>query len=239
MVFENLAKTPIDILRQTTKHNHKVKVDFTASLDNPTFTYELLLEGYYAQSIQPVYSYITTPDQKKELDDNILKSLLAGVTVSNYTIENTGIENLAVKPFIIKATSTSSTLVDKAGNKYLFKVGELIGPQVEMYQDEERKFDVENDYNRSYYRELSFSLPDNYKVNNLNALKMKVEMLEKGIPTCYFVSDYEVIDGKTIVVKVHEDYKSIYYPKERFQEYRKVINASADFNKIVLVLEKK
>jgi len=229
-----IEPTPYD----ATKHNHKVKVDFNASLENPVFTYELCMEGYYAQQIQPYYSFIS-PDQKKEVDESVLKSFLPGVTVSDYTIENKGIENLAVKPFLIKATSSSSTLVDKAGNKYLFKIGELIGPQVEMYQDEERKFDVENDFNRSYYRELTFTLPENYKVNNLDALKMKVELLENGTPTCYFISDYELVDGKTIVVKVHEDYKSIYYPKARFQEYRKVINAAADFNKIVLVLEKK
>jgi hypothetical protein len=229
-----IEPTPYD----ATKYYHKVNVDFTASMENPVFTYELRLEGYYAQQIQPYYSFVT-PDQNKEIDDDVLKNFLTGVTVSNYSIENKGIENFVVKPFIIKATSNTNTIVDKAGNKFLFKIGLLIGPQVEMYQDEERKFDVENDFNRSYYRELSFTLPDGYKVNNLDALKMKVELLEKGTPTCYFISDYEMVDGKTVVVKVHEDYKSIYYPKDRFQEYRKVINAAADFNKIVLVLEKK
>jgi hypothetical protein len=221
-----------------TKHNHIVNVDFTTSLESPVFKYELILEGYYAQPFQPYYSFVT-PEQKKDLDEFILKNMLSGVTITDYSIENTGIENLAIKPMVVKATSSTSTIINRAGNKYLFKIGELIGPQVEMYQDEERKFDVENDFNRSYYRELTFVLPEGYKVSNLDALKMKVELLENNKPTCYFTSEYETKDGKTYKVKVHEDYKSIYYPKERFQEYRKVINAAADFNKIVLVIEKK
>jgi hypothetical protein len=220
-----------------TKHNHSVKVDFTKSVEQPVINYELILEGYYAQPFQPYYSFIT-PDQQKDVDDFIIKNMLPGVTVSEYTIENKGIENLALKPLIIKAKSNSSSLVDRAGNKYLFKIGELIGPQVEMYQEEERKFDIENDFNRSYYREITFIIPEGYKVNNLEALRLNVELKEDGNPTSYFTSEYE-LKGYTVIVKVHEDYKSIYYPRERFPEYRNVINAAADFNKIVLVLEKK
>jgi hypothetical protein len=221
-----------------TKHNHYVKIDFSKSLEDPTLDYKLVLEGYYAQSIQPYYSFMPD-DQHKDVDEFILKNFLSGVTVSDYTIENKGIENFGLKPLIINAKSSSSTMLEKAGNKYLLKIGALIGPQVEMYQEEERKFDVENDYNRSYYRELTVVIPDGYKISNMDALKMKVELLEDdGKPTSYFVSDYE-LNKNELVVKVHEDYKSIYYPKSKFQEYRKVINAAADFNKIVLILEKK
>lgn len=221
-----------------TKHNHYVKVDFSKMVENPTLEYNLILEGYYAQAIQPYYSYMPQ-DQHKNIDEFILKNFFAGVTVSDYSIENKGIENFGIKPLIINAKSSSSSMLEKAGNKYLLKIGELIGPQVELYQEEERKFDVENDFNRSYYRELTVTIPDGYKVNNLDALKMKVELLEDdGKPTSYFTSEYE-INKNQIIVKVHEDYKSIYYPKSRFQDYRKVINAAADFNKIVLVLEKK
>ncbi|HEX2935889.1 MAG TPA: DUF3857 domain-containing protein, partial [Bacteroidales bacterium] len=221
-----------------TKHNHYVKVDFSKMVDNPTLEYKLVLEGYYAQAIQPYYSFMPQ-DQHKNIDEFILKNFFAGVTVSDYSIENKGMENFGIKPLIINAKSSSSSMLEKAGNKYLLKIGELIGPQVELYQEEERKFDVENDFNRSYYRELVVTIPDGYKINNLDALKMKVQLLEDdGTPTSYFTSEYEM-NKNQIVVKVHEDYKSIYYPKSRFQDYRKVINAAADFNKIVLILEKK
>jgi hypothetical protein len=221
-----------------TKHNHYVKVDFSKSLDNPTLEYKLVLEGYYAQQFQPYYTFVPA-DQFKDVDDFIMKNMFPGVTMSEYTIENKGIENYGIKPLIVNARSSSSTMMEKAGNKYLLKIGELIGPQVELYQEEERKFDVENDFNRSYYREITFNIPDGYKVNNLDALNMKVELLEdNGEATSYFTSGYE-LNKNQVIVKVHEDYKSIYYPKAKFQEYRKVINAAADFNKIVLVLEKK
>jgi hypothetical protein len=75
-------------------------------------------------------------------------------------------------------------------------------------------------------------------VNNLEALKMDVELKDGGEATSAFISKYEVINNKTVVVKVHEDYKSIYYLKAKFQDFRKVVNAAADFNKIIVVLEK-
>jgi hypothetical protein len=229
-----IAPVPFD----KTKHDHYVKVDFSKSLDNPTLEYKLILEGYYAQSFQPYYTFVPA-DQYKDIDEFIMKNLLPGVTVSESTIENKGMDNFGKMPLVVKAKSSSSTMMEKAGNKYLLKIGELIGPQVEMYQEEARKFDVENDFNRSYYREITFAIPDGYKVNNLDAIKMKVECLEDdGTPTSYFTSEYELKNNE-VIVKVHEDYKSIYYPKAKFQEYRKVINAAADFNKIVLVLEKK
>jgi hypothetical protein len=35
-----------------------------------------------------------------------------------------------------------------------------------------------------------------------------------------------------------EQYRRIIYPLAEYEDFKKVINASADFNKIVLVLEK-
>jgi hypothetical protein len=53
-----------------------------------------------------------------------------------------------------------------------------------------------------------------------------------------FISSY-TIEGNKLVITIHEYYKEINYAKSRAENYRKVINASADFNKVVLVIEKK
>lgn len=86
--------------------------------------------------------------------------------------------------------------------------------------------------------EIRFDIPEGYSVKNLDAIKFNTVMTEYGQPTCYFKSDYETIGNKTVVVKINEDYKEIFYPKSSFQEFRKVVNASADFNKVVLVFGK-
>ena len=53
-----------------------------------------------------------------------------------------------------------------------------------------------------------------------------------------FVSDYEV-KGNILSVHIMEQYRRATYPLSQFLQFQKIINASADFNKIVLVLEKK
>ena len=45
------------------------------------------------------------------------------------------------------------------------------------------------------------------------------------------------IEGKTVVIQIEEHYNSIFYSKDNYQEYRKIINAAADFAKAALVLK--
>jgi hypothetical protein len=219
-----------------TNHDHYIKVDFSKSIDNPEISYTVLFSGLYAQSFQPYYSYLTE-EKQTEMNNSILKSILKDATFTDIEVENKGSEYVGDKPLIIKAKCTNSNLIEQAGEKYLFKIGELIGPQTELYQKNERKFDIENDFNRSYKREITFEIPDGYRVTNLDALKLNVALLENNVPSSAFESNYEV-QGRKVTVKVHEYYKSIFYPISKFEEYRKVINAAADFNKIVLILEK-
>ena len=53
-----------------------------------------------------------------------------------------------------------------------------------------------------------------------------------------FVSDYEV-KGNVLSVHIMEEYRKTFYPLSQFESFRKIINASSDFNKVVLVIEKK
>ena len=51
---------------------------------------------------------------------------------------------------------------------------------------------------------------------------------------------YEVItsyEGNVYKMKVVEFYKNIFVTNEQFEGFKNVVNAAADFNKIVLVLE--
>jgi hypothetical protein len=67
---------------------------------------------------------------------------------------------------------------------------------------------------------------------------MNVVMPSGQKATSGFVSKVENKGKNTYVVVVDEFYHQIAYPKSLYEEYRKVINAAADFNKIVLLIEK-
>jgi hypothetical protein len=61
---------------------------------------------------------------------------------------------------------------------------------------------------------------------------------DPAAPVYFFRSAYSQ-QGQKLTVTSTEAYHQIYWPKKDFEAYRSVINASANFNKIVLVLEKK
>ena len=52
-----------------------------------------------------------------------------------------------------------------------------------------------------------------------------------------FVSTYDVKDN-TLIVTVKEWYGTIIIPVSEYKSYENVVNAAADFNKLVVVLQK-
>lgn len=192
--------------------------------------------GYYAQYTQPYYGFLNE-EQKKETNEALVKNISPDAEISTIDTENEGVTYFGSAPFKITATLTSSAFIEKAGSKYLFKVGELIGPQIEMYQEEERKFEVENEFNKKYYREITFTIPEGYAIKDLDKLKMNVTHEHEGDTTMAFISNY-TLEGREVKVVIEEYYKRIIYPLEWFEAYRNVINAAADFNKVMLLVVK-
>ena len=56
--------------------------------------------------------------------------------------------------------------------------------------------------------------------------------------TMGFVSTHKQV-GNMVEIEVTESYKRLKYPLTEFENFVKVINAAADFNKVIMVLEKK
>ena len=53
-----------------------------------------------------------------------------------------------------------------------------------------------------------------------------------------FVCTYE-LKGNVLKVIIDEQYNRFFYPLKNYEAFKKIINSSADFNKLVLVLDKK
>jgi hypothetical protein len=131
----------------------------------------------------------------------------------------------------------TASFLERAGPRILFKAGELIGSQVEMYRDDKRLTSVENGYNRGYDRFIKINIPQGYTVKNAQDIKIDIVYKDGSDIPFQFQSDY-VIKGNVLEITIKEYYKKIYAPLERYEDFRKVVNAAADFNKITLVLEK-
>ena len=194
------------------------------------------VNGYSAVYIRP-YMAVVTEEQKEEILKANLKSFAEDAEITNIITKNEEMKGYMLgKPYIYEGDAESSSLIEQAGKKFLFKMGLVIGAQVEMYQDTARKFDVENTYNHGYKRILNIKIPEGYKVTNLSDLNMDYSSSKDGRNTMEFTSRYE-LNGDSLKVTCHEYYDEISVPLERYEEFRTVINAAADFNKITLVFE--
>ncbi len=191
--------------------------------------------GYYAMPIHPYMNQVKDDDRKKLLE-GMAKSMNDNVKVEKSKIVNENPELFGIEPLHFVVDVNSNSFVEKAGRKYLFKIGELIGSQIEMYQAKERRLPLENEHTKSYIRTIKVNLPKGYNVANPNELVINNAYEENGNSLFSFNSSYE-IEGQTITIKADEFYRSNIIPPSIFEEYRKVINSAADFNKVTLVLE--
>ena len=221
-------------------HDIDVTVTFAPDLSSTTLQLRQTLGGYPAVQIQPYWAQIPE-DKRIEIMQQLQKSIVPDASnFQKLSVRNgeRGLSPLA-QPFIVESQLESASLLDKAGPRYLFRIGTLLGPQTELYQKEERQFDVENDNNRRYLRTIRFEVPAGYAVRNLKDLNVNVKAGPDATkPAFDFQSSY-VQNGQTVTVTVAENYREVHWPKADFEAFRAVVNASANFNKVVLVLDKK
>jgi hypothetical protein len=107
-----------------------------------------------------------------------------------------------------------------------------------MYDTKQRHNKITLQYPHALVREIELVIPEGYKINNLDDLNINETYKDGDVLTMGFVSRYE-LSGNTLKVKIQEDYRNMAYPIDQYDAFKKVINAAADFNKIVLILDRK
>jgi hypothetical protein len=219
--------------------NMEADLHFSETLDTLYINSKQILKGYGATSYRPIYVFLPK-DKQDEANKDIIKAVGGGSTdISNVHVENTALTDyFDNKPLIISADIKSTELLENAGNKILLKIGEVIGPQEQMYQEKPRRLPVELPFPHVLQRTIRLNIPEGYKIKNLKDAEFDIKHAEGNEVTMGFTSTTEQ-DGQHVEIKIMEIYKNVTYPLSQFEEFKKVINASADFNKVVLVLERK
>lgn len=194
--------------------------------------------GYCAMGIREAV-LLLPEDKKKNLIQTIVSIAGKSEDIQKSAVTGEAFENYSSgAPVLIKATVSAPQFTEKAGAKYIFKVGDVIGKQSELYQTSQRKQPVDIEYPHSLNRTLTVNIPNGYTILNPETLTMKSECKdEKGEVGASFVSSYK-IEGNKLVVNIVEFYSQLHYRISDFENFRKVINAAADFNKITLLLAK-
>lgn len=192
--------------------------------------------GEWAASIQSYWGFMNE-ERHQNMISEIFNMGNQNTTINSYKISHESQSDIAVNPLHWNVDLTANSLVELAGNDLIVKIGETIGEQSELYQETRRKLPIVVDAVHNYFRKLIFEIPAGYTISNLSDLNMNVEMQNNGRLSCCFTSWYEV-SGNKLVVYSREYYTENDYPADRFEAFRKVINAAADFNKKTIILTK-
>lgn len=214
----------------------EITIDFSKDISNPIVTDRISFCGYSAMNFQPIKDF-SSADQYKTLLKEIAKNYAVDTEYKTLTAENDGTEYIGKKPFVLNLTFEGKDLLKKAGDNYLFSAGQLIGRQMELYQETKRVMPVEIDYPHSYTRTIKIITPKGTTIKNLDKFNMDYKTQVNGKTEAAFSSKFEQNDN-VVTINNTEYYNVVHYPLPIFEQYRSVINAAADFNKIVLILGK-
>lgn len=219
-----------------TKDIMNIVVDFTKDLQNPIINTNIEFGGYSNVNLQPIKDFV-----EKEQYQTILKDIAENYTGSSEFIKletkNDGLEYMGKLPFTLSVTFEGKNLIKKAADNYLFTIGATIGKQTELYQESIRKLPIEINFPHTYVRKITLILPNNVTVKNLDKLIMNNSLVMNNKKEAEFSSTFKK-EENNIIVENTEYYNVVKYPLEYFDTYKGVINAAADFNKLVIVLTK-
>ncbi len=218
-------------------NNIDTRLELNSSMDSLSIDAKQYYSGYAAVDLRSAYNF-SNDDTRQKIIKQMAKMLSSSENVIFSEVIDPEFEKaVSNRPVTLHIKTKSGELIERAGNKLLIKVGMVIGQQVEMYQEKKRQFPINIDYGHIEDRKIEMLIPKGYIVKNLNDLKINQVYKDNGAQTMGFTSDYKLNDN-VLSINISEDYRNTFYPLTQFDQFRKIINSSSDFNKVVLVLEK-
>ena len=218
--------------------NLKANINFEKNME-PEMDMNYSYTGMEAVAVRNHFAAAINPERRKDYFETMVPGVEKSADIIQFDVANESLDSYFVKkPVLVSAKVKSNNLTEKAAGKILFKIGTLIGAQTELYENKDRKLPVDINYPFSHKYTFVINLPVGYKVLNLKSLRSKLEFYDadnKKIPACSFVSNYS-IKGKKLTITVSEIFSQAHYHLSDFSNFRRVINATADFNKLSLIL---
>ncbi|MDT0690263.1 DUF3857 domain-containing protein [Salegentibacter sp. F188] len=213
-----------------------IDVDFEdKDLSTTNIKLDRAFSGYYGMFIHP-FIHLVKEESLNDFIEGFGKRLNENVEIVDKKLVNDDPELFGIEPLEVVLDIKSNAFIEKAGNRYLFKVGELIGQQIQLYQEKERVLPLENEFKRSYYRNINIEIPKGYRFANLDDINIDKKYSKDGKEILSFNSFYNVKDG-IVHITADEHYRVNIIETARYEDYRDVINSAADFNKLTLILE--
>ena len=215
-----------------------IKVDIPKNLKKIKINEDRSFSGYWA-IINRNYIYLSENEKTNFLVDFFTINGLDNKKVNKYEIKNFDISNNSLnKPLLINSSITTTDLIEKKEGFTYLKIGKIIGPQSNLFDEDIRNNPIEISFPNSYDYNIEVDIPKGYKVIDFSELNRTKEYISvDGNSTAKFISKAS-LKGNKLNIIINEYYKKLKYNKKRYQEFRQVINAAAEFYKSNIILEK-
>lgn len=230
-----IRRIPVQSSEENLDHM-SIQVKFDNELTGLNVNIERTMYASFGRMLQS-FLHLLNDDRKKEFVSTFFQIGKENSEIVSYNFKNSEPHNMGVNPIVCEVTLKNKSMIEFAGNDLLVHIGQVIGEQSELYQENKRELPIVMPSLHKYYREITFIIPDGYTVTNVNELNMRIELLNNGKPSCFFISEVNQT-GNTLKIISKEEYTEPTYPASRYDEFRKVINAAADFNKKTILLKK-
>lgn len=231
-VIRDIPHPPAD----SNVHTTTATVTFVGDDLTPRVVLTNSFKGHNAAGIRELFLF--TPKEKEaELFKEIIALAEKEEDIDSYRVDGAAFAGYSTgTPLTLSATLDAPALMERAGSKYLFKVGEVIGRQVEMYNDEKRTLPIEMEYAHALVREIRVVPPAGHRIQNPDAVKADILPMGSGAQAALgFTSSYTMENG-VLVIRIREFYHRAAFATSEYAAFRQVINAAADWNKVVLVM---
>jgi hypothetical protein len=237
--FRNITPLSLDENTSNIAADVSFSKDMNATVD-VTYSYS----GYPSTDLREAL-VLLPKDRHKEVMARLVPLAEKPEQVIQYTTANEDFSNYySNKPLEIQAKVNAPQLVEKGGKNYLFKLGDIIGHQQELYSRKDRTLPVDLPYAVSKKRTITINIPKGYRIKNPEAIRINADYVDRDLkPVIAFSSDYTFVadkkNGDKLIVTVNEVNRKLHYSPAEYTRYRQVVNAAADFNNVTLLMEKK
>lgn len=226
-VDDNLVKTTSEI----SLHEDMETVDVHKKME---------INGYRSFYARYYMKLIPEDKVKEYVQETVFQDV--DVDIKEYTISNKEYEfNYDPSKLFTFDTKVQvkEAWIENAGKNYIISIGKVIGKQTDLYQEKERKYAVDLYYPKKYLHTITLTIPNGYIVKSVDNLIFNKQLLDPESKEVLgsFISTAKV-EGNTLKISVEEFYNFTHLEKERYNEYRDLINTSFDFYKSALILSK-
>ena len=206
-----------------------IKVEFERKLKKIVIDEYQEYSGHWATNNRSLLSF-SDEEGLAGLKDYLTASGIENKKVINYEIINAELfQKNYNTPFIVNSKISTESLTTKIKNGYQVKIGNVIGMQSQLYEDIDRFHPIEITYPNQYDYRIIVKIPKGYSIEGLEGLVFNKSYISlMGNKICKFESNYEINENE-LVISIQEYYKTLRYQKNRYNEFRDVINSAADF----------